>query len=576
MNGGELVGEVLQKQGVRFLFTLCGGHISPILVGAAARGVRIIDVRDEATAVFAADAVARLTGVPGVAAVTAGPGVTNTLTAVQNAKMAESPVVLLGGATATVLKGRGSLQDIDQLALVRPAVKRAETAKSVRGLISKLERGFATAQDGVPGPVFVEAPVDLLYDESVVREWYAKEGGGGGKSLQSRMIGLYLQQHLVRQFAGSQSVKVHQPAAVVAPAPSTKDVRRVADLVMAAKQPVLVIGSQAVLEPGEIEQVAAAVRALGIPVFLGGMARGLLGAGDPVQFRHARGKALKQADLVIVAGFPLDFRLGYGQGINRKASLVTVNRDGAQLVKNRRPTLGVTGDAGRFLRALAGQVSDGAWGGWLETLRGNEKARDAEIDVLAKTGAGKMCNPVHLAQRIDACMADDSVIVVDGGDFVATASYVLRPRRALSWLDPGVFGTLGVGAGFALAAQAVRPSAETWLLWGDGAAAYSIAELDTAVRHELPIIAVVGNNASWAQIARDQVEILKSDVGTVLRRSDYHTVAEGYGAKGILLRSPDEIDGALAEAKKLRQEGNPVLINAWIEDTEFRKGSISM
>ncbi len=577
MNGGELIAEVLWKQGVRHLFTLCGGHISPILVAAKRRGIRVVDVRDEVTAVFAADAMARLTGVPGVAAVTAGPGVTNTLTAVQNARMAESPVIVLGGATATVLKGRGSLQDIDQMTLVAPTVKAAHTAKSVRGLIRNLESAFHSARSGVPGPCFVEAPVDLLYDEATVREWYAKESGGNGTDLGSRAIQLYLRQHLFRQFAGARSVEAGVAREAEVPEGSARELTRVADRIRAAQRPVLVIGSQTVLEPARIDELAAAVRTLAMPVFLGGMARGLLGADDPLQFRHQRTRALKAADLVIVAGFPLDFRMGYGRSIGRAAEVVTVNRDAAQVSKNRKPTIGITGDPGRFLRALAGEVGgNGRWGTWFDTLREAEIERDQAIDAEGKLPVGGLVNPIHLSQRIDASVADDSLFVVDGGDFVATAAYVVRPRTPLSWLDPGVFGTLGVGGGFALSAALARPAAETWLLLGDGAAAWSLAEFDSYARHALPVIGVVGNNASWAQIARDQVEILKDDVGTVLRRTDYHKVAEGYGAKGILLKSPDEVDDALVEAKSLSRAGWPVLVNAHIGDTGFRKGSISM
>src|SRR5947209_5427137 len=190
MNGGDRVAEVLARRGVPFLFTLCGGHISPILVGAKQRGIRVVDVRHEADAVFAADAVARLSGVPGVAAVTAGPGVTNTLTAIKNAQLAQSPVVLLGGAAATLLKGRGALQDIDQMALIGPHVKDAIAVTAVRDLAPAVERAFATARSGVPGPVFVECPVDLLYDEPLVRQWYGASSKGGG--LAGRALRIYI------------------------------------------------------------------------------------------------------------------------------------------------------------------------------------------------------------------------------------------------------------------------------------------------------------------------------------------------------------------------------------------------
>ncbi|NTU83928.1 MAG: thiamine pyrophosphate-binding protein, partial [Chloroflexales bacterium] len=205
MHGGDLIASVLEAQGTELLFTLCGGHISPILVGAKARGIRVIDTRHEATAVFAADAVARLTGRPGVVAVTAGPGLTNTITAVKNAQIAQSPVVLLGGAAATVLKGRGSLQDIDQMALLRPHVKWAGAARRVADLIPLVEQAFAVAQAGVPGPAFVECPIDLLYGEAEVRRLYGAVGRG--RSLSARATGLYLQTHLTYLFAGAEGRK---------------------------------------------------------------------------------------------------------------------------------------------------------------------------------------------------------------------------------------------------------------------------------------------------------------------------------------------------------------------------------
>lgn len=218
MNGGEHIAAVLEDHGVRFLFTLCGGHISPILVGAKRRGIRVVDVRHEVTAVFAADAVARMTGVPGVAAVTAGPGCTNTVTAVKNAELAQSPVVVLGGATGTILKGRGALQDIDQMALFAPHVKWAASVRRVRDLAPTLHRAFYLACEGVPGPVFVECPVDLLYGEDLVREMYgAKATQDRSRRLEDRLLGWYLRRHVQRLFAGastSQDPEVRQPRMV--------------------------------------------------------------------------------------------------------------------------------------------------------------------------------------------------------------------------------------------------------------------------------------------------------------------------------------------------------------------------
>jgi thiamine pyrophosphate-dependent acetolactate synthase large subunit-like protein len=576
MNGGELVARVLCARGVRYLFTLCGGHISPILVECKRLGLRVIDVRHEATAVFAADAVARLSGVPGVAAVTAGPGVTNTITAVKNAQLAQSPLVLLGGATATVLANRGSLQDIDQMALMAPHVKWLTSVRRARHIAPVLEHAFHRAQEGVPGPVFVELPMDLLYEDSVVRSWYGT-GGGTGTSPVERAQRAYLDWHARRLFRGLEDaapgvVSVPPVAEVTA-----RRVRRAARALAAARRPVMVIGSQATLEARAVAQVAAAIERIGVPVYLSGMARGLLGQGHWLQLRHRRRQALRDADLVLLAGVPCDFRLDYGRQIRRRTRLVAVNRSAEDLVKNRRPDLALLGDPGRFLRALAevAIAAEASRDEWLDTLRERDAAREADIDERAGRPTEHV-NPLHLFRQLEPLLGEDTILVADGGDFVATASYTLSPRGPLSWLDPGVFGTLGVGGGFALGAQLCRPEAEVWTIYGDGSVAYSLAEFDTFVRHGLPIYALVGNDASWAQIAREQVDILGDAVGTELRRTHYHTVAEGYGGRGLLLDSPDMIGPTLEAARAAHKVGKPVLINALLSATDFRKGSISM
>nr|HRC85761.1 thiamine pyrophosphate-binding protein [Thermoanaerobaculia bacterium] len=353
MSGGELVARVLERQGVRFLYTLCGGHISPILVAAAGVGIRVVDVRHEATAVFAADATARLTGVPGVAAVTAGPGVTNTLTALKNAQMAQSPVVLLGGATATVLKGRGALQDIDQRSLILPHVKRAWFVERVRDLPGALTEAFETALSGVPGPVFVECPVDLLYPEALVRSWYAAKTDREPRNLRERAERLYLRRHLDRLFAGADQAGAPEPRRQAYGEPPEELVAKAAALLSAAQRPLLVVGSQALAEAGQAQELARAVAELGIPTYLGGMARGLLGPDSPVQRRHERRQALREADFVLLAGFPCDFRLDYGSHIRGSACYVAVNRSRREARLNRRPNLTVVADPARFLHQLA-------------------------------------------------------------------------------------------------------------------------------------------------------------------------------------------------------------------------------
>lgn len=577
-HGGAIIGEVLARHGVQCVYTLCGGHISPILLGAKQHGLRVVDVRDERSAAFAADAASRMTGLPGVCAVTAGPGVTNTMTAVKNAQMAQQPVVVLGGATATVLRGRGALQDIDQMSLMRPVTKWCGRCTKVSELEPYLEKAIRKATEGIPGPVFLEIPVDLLYPRETVAEWYMAESGVDKmKGPVGKAARLGMRAYLRRQF-DMPHIPLPSTPNIELPDRLDSHVGKVAKALAAASKPALVIGNQAMvnLTPSRATVLAEAVHAIGIPTFLGGSSRGLLGRHSDLQFRHKRTAALREADFVLVAGFPFDFRMGYGQKINKAAHLVSVNLDTVALRKNRKPTHAIEAHPGEFLMALGGKVEPGPdRAPWFAALTERESARDAEIAAGATT-EGPRVDPVYLFQRIEEKLADDSILIVDGGDFVATGAYIMRPRKPLSWLDPGVFGTLGVGGGFAVGACSVRPEAEVWLFYGDGSSAYSLSEFDTCVRLGYAPIAVIGTDASWQQIARDQITILGDDVGTVLRRTDYQDVAEGYGGKGLLLTDPTLVDEVLDEAKRLAAEGTPVCINVHLADSDFRKGSISI
>ena len=575
-HGGDRIAEALQAQGVTEVFTLCGGHISPILSASKARGIRIVDVRDEVTAVFAADASARLTGRPGVAAVTAGPGITNTITALKNAQLAQSPAVLIGGAAPTALQGRGALQDIDQRPLVEPHVKRFLKMRRVRELGPAVAEAFALAQSGVPGPVFIECPVDLLYDEASVRQWYA-DAAGKGTSLPDRALRWYLNRHADRMFEGSQSTTPPQPQPVNTPQAGDGALQKALAALRKSERPVMVIGSQAVVQAAEAHALAAAVQKLGIPVYLSGMARGLLGRDHALQMRHQRRNALREADCVLLAGVPCDFRLDYGKHVRRSATLIAANRSAKDARLNRRPDVLALGDAGAFIRQLADAAGTPgtAWAGWCDTLRSRDAEREAEIDTQAAV-SGEHVNPLAFFRTLEAEAGDNAIFVADGGDFVATASYVLRPRAPLSWLDPGAFGTLGVGAGFAIGAAQARPGSEVWIVWGDGACGWGLAEFDSFVRQGIPVIAVVGNDAGWTQIAREQVKMLHDDVATVLARSDYHRVAAAFGAEGLLVKHAHEVQPALQRARELARQGKAVLVNVWLDKTEFREGSLSM
>lgn len=573
MNGGEIIAKVLHKHGVKFLFTLCGGHVSPIFVSAQNIGIRVIDTRHEVNTVFAADAVSRLSGVPGVAVVTAGPGLTNTITAVKNAYLAQSPLVLLGGAAATILKGRGSLQDIDQMKMMKPNVKWAATINRVKDIVPTLHKAFAIAQEGTPGPVFVECPIDILYDETLVRGWYGAKSSAP-KNLQERAINWYVNNHAKNLFAGNDNINFDVPVQKFDyPKHGSSDISKVISKLKGATKPVMLVGSGAIMNPQKANELAAAVCKLGIPVYLSGMGRGLLGKENTLQMRHNRKDAIKESDLIILAGVPNDFRLDYGNHIGGR-KFVSINRSREDLMKNKTPTVAIHADPQDFLIELAKRYQ-GSFSTWIEALRTRDNRREANIDEQAKEDIQGI-NPLQLFRKLEPQLDDNTILIADGGDFVATSAYTLRPRKPLSWLDPGVFGTLGVGAGFALGAKLVFPEKDVWIIYGDGSAGYSLMEYDTFVRHNLPVISVIGNDACWTQIARDQVDFLKSDCAMNLAYSDYQNIGKAFGAEGVRVDNIEAFNSAVTEAKTTSRNCKPYIINAIIGKTEFRKGSLSM
>lgn len=580
-NGGDVVVEVLKAHGVKFLFTLCGGHISPINVAAEREGIRVIDTRHEVTAVFAADAVARMTGTIGAAVVTAGPGLTNTITAVKNAQMAESPVLLMGGAAVTLLKGRGALQDIDQMSLFRPLCKYCAAAQTVRDIVPILKEAINIAQSDTPGPVFVEFPIDVLYDYQNVVIGMGMNSPKGG--FMSKVVNMYTDTHIGNIFAGAFEKRDYSPLPVHRPMASPSQVQQAVELISRAKKPVIVLGSQATLPPTPVDELRKALEAMGIPCFLGGMTRGMLGRNSPLHIRQKRRDALKEADVVILGGAVPDFRLNYGRVLSRRSKIIAVNRNKNQLLLNAgvmwNPTLAVQADVGSFLV----EVSKGVAGyscskDWIQTLR----ARDAEKETAnlkkAEDKVNHFLNPLKVLYQVEEVMDEESIIVADGGDFVGSAAYILRPRGPLKWLDPGAFGTLGVGGGFALGAKLCRPDCEVWIIYGDGTLGYSVAEFDTFNRHKIPVIAVVGNDACWTQIVRDQEKMFHTRVACDLTFCDYDKVAEGYGGTGYKLseETAEDIKATFMKAKEDCKNGKPALVNCLIGKTDFREGSLSV
>jgi len=565
------IGSFFKQKNISSIFTLCGGHISPILVGCEKENIDIIQVRDEVSAVFAADAVSRLTDSIGVAIVTAGPGVTNTVTAIKNAQMAQSPVLLIGGAAATLLKGRGSLQDIDQISLLKTYVKSAVSVKKTRDVIPTLANAINTAISGVPGPVFVELPIDLLYPEEDIRNEFMNQlpkSGFFGKIAQ-----WYVNRHLNDLFSSKKSsIKVN-------PVKEFKldqyKIDKAALSIVKAKKPVFLLGNQVTQNKEFLSMCLKSLDKLSAPVYTSGMARGCFNSSDKYFFRHNRKHALKNADVVVTLGVPLDFRLGYGFSVNKDATLISINKSKEDLNKNRKPDIGIHADPTRIMHEIGKIINPPSCKEWIKELSILEERREKEIQQFSETKTD-FVNPVYLCKTIDKLIDENSILVADGGDFVGTASYTVRPRAALGWLDPGPFGTLGVGGGFAIGAKSSFPQKEVWVFYGDGASAYSLAEFDTLCRHKLPVIAVIGNDASWQQIAREQEQMLGSNIGTELAFNAYEKVAEGYGGKGYYIDNQESLFDTLKQAKEDAKLGYPVLVNVKLSKSDFRKGSISV
>lgn len=519
VTGGQLVARVLRGAGVRHVFTLCGGHILPILDGCLSEGIRLVDVRHEQAAAHAADAYARLTRHVGVALVTAGPGVTDAVTGVANAWAARSPLMLIGGAAPQALRGLGALQEMEQLSLFRAITKGTWSVTETRRIPEVLATAIRTALTGRPGPVFVEIPVDVLMT-----------------AVDERLAPL--------------------PSGYLHRAPTLADPAAVAELVEhlgRAERPVVVAGSGVYWDDASKALAAFAERA-GVPVFMNGAGRGCLPADHPLAFAHARGWALGQADFVLVLGAPLDFRLGYGRPptLAEDAVVCAVDCDPAELGRNRPLAVGLAGHVGRILEQLT-QALDRRWPvrweGWRRALEAREEdARDL-LDAQARSDQVPITHQ-RLAAELARVVTAETVVVADGGDVVGCAAKYVALRQPGQWLDPGPFGCLGVGPPFAIAAKLLHPERPVLLLAGDGAFGLNGMELETAVRFGLALTCVIGNDGGWGQIRNPQLSLYGPDraVATSLPFTRYDRMVEALGGRGALITEPCALRPALERA----------------------------
>jgi len=514
-HGGVLALAAARRYGVSAMFTLSGGHIFPLYDAAEKGGqpLRLVDVRHEQTAVFAAEATARLTRSPGLAAVTAGPGVTNSVSAVTTAWFNGAPVVVLAGRAPDYRWGAGSLQEIDHPPLLAPVTKRAWTEHETAKVAAAVDEAFRLAMSPHRGPVFLDFSLEAIFGQA-----------------DAELADL-------------------EPLAVTGPDPG--DVSRIADLVRAARRPVLILGSDVWLGGAE-DAARRAAEELRLPVVANGQARGVLPRGHDLLVTRARSGALRDADLVLVVGAPLDFRLAYGSfGPKETPAQVVHVADGPGGVAAHVPlAASAAGDLAGFFDGLAaaghaGGSRDPDWGARLaEAVR---SAQAADGPLLASDA-----EPVHPARvygELLRVLEDDAVVIGDGGDFVSFAGKYIEPARPGGWLDPGPFGCLGTGLGYAIAARLARPSAQVILLLGDGAAGFSLMDADTLVRHRLPVVIVCGNNGAWGLEKHPMRALYGYDVLADLRPGcRYDEVVRALGGAGELVTAPSGIGPALRRA----------------------------
>ncbi len=518
LHGGRLVARRLKAHGVSKLFTLSGGHLFSIYDGCRAEGIDIVDVRHEASATFAAEGWAKVTREPGVAALTAGPGVTNGMSAIASAQQNHSPLLVLGGRAPAMRWGQGSLQEVDHVPFVRPLVKLAATAGATAEIQGLIDDAWTVMRRDHPGPAFLDFPLDVVFME-----------------------------------AEESPPAEDRPAA--RPQAEAAAVDRAAALLRDADRPVIMAGTNLYWGHGE-DALRALAEAAGVPVFLNGLARGCLPADHPNFFSRARSAALKGADVALVVGVPMDFRLGFGGAFGEETEIVAIDLAEPERDHPRAVAAECYGDISETLGALAGGGADTS--GWLEHLRGVEtEKREAEREQFSDDRSP--LHPMRVYGELAQVLDRDAIVVGDGGDFVSYAGRVVSSYEPGCWLDPGPFGCLGCGPGYALAAKLAHPERQVVLLLGDGAFGFSGMEFDTLARHGVSVVGVMGNNGIWA-LEKHPMEFLYgySVAAELTPETRYDQMVEALGGHGALVRSPGELRPALERAF---EASGPTLIN---------------
>ena len=548
ISGGHLVAKALKNEGVEIIFTLCGGHIIDIYDGCLDEGIKIVDVRHEQVAAHAADGYSRQSGKTGCAVVTAGPGTTNAMTGVANAFRAESPMLLIGGQGALSQHKMGSLQDLPHVDMMAPITKFAATVPGTERIADMVSMAFRECHNGAPGPSYLEIPRDVLDAKVDMSRARIPESG--------------------RYRASSKSIG--DPA----------DVEKLADILLKSKRPCVLLGTQ-VWTTGGTEAARAFVRAFDIPAYLNGSARGTLPPGDPHHFHRTRRQAFDTADVIVIVGTPFDFRLGYGKRLREGATVVQIDMDYRTVGKNRDISLGLVGDVGAILQAVAdaasGRIDKGASArrDWMKDLRAEEAARTEKLMGLFKSEAVPI-NPYRVAWELNEFLTEDTIYIGDGGDVVTISAQAVQPKSPGHWMDPGPLGTLGVGTAFALASKLVHPDKEVLCYYGDGAFAMTAFDMETANRFDAPYLAVIGNNSAMNQIRCGQIMKYgkqRGNVGNKLGDVPFEQFATMLGGHGEGVREPAEIRPALERAREAVKSGKSAVVNIWVDPEEYAPGT---